>query len=326
MIASGSARRRGVAVAESSVAGASYGKAVGRAAPARHAKLRQAMRARTRAGRENPTGSRVAKRSAGTAPRHLVAVRALPAPPPAQTPVIGDAEVRQYLPLVRQVVQRMLPRKPPEIAIEDLLSWGVVGLIDAMRKYDRRREAAFPTYAQYRIRGSILDYLRRCDWMPRSVRQRSHDVEQATAKLEGRLGRPPKVEEIADALGMTLDEYARTATACGTVSLVPVADLGFGRGEESLCGDELLCADAEGSPMSKLLRKERVEILARAIEELPEKERFVVSFYYFEGLTMREVAEALHLTEGRISQLHSQAMLRLRGALSERPDEASLLD
>jgi RNA polymerase sigma factor for flagellar operon FliA len=185
-----------------------------------------------------------------------------------------------------------------------------------MSKYDRSREAAFPTYAQYRIRGAILDYLRRCDWLPRSVRQRTHDIEQATVELERKLGRAPEAEEIAAALGMTLDEYAQTVSSVGTTSLVPAADLGFGKGEEALSGDDILSDGGESGPMSKVLRKEKVEILARAIEQLPEKERIVVSFYYFEGLTMREMATALRLTEGRISQLHSQAMLRLRGTLS----------
>lgn len=242
--------------------------------------------------------------------------------PPALRP-ISEAEVRTDLPLVRQVVQRMLPRKPAEVAAEDLISWGVVGLLDAMRKYDCKREAAFPTYAQYRIRGSILDYLRRCDWLPRSARQKSHDVEDATLRLERRLGRTPGMEEVAAELQMTLDQYARTVATVGA-PMVAAGDLGFGRGEDGFSADEIIPDGGDQGPMRKVLRKERVEILARAIERLPDKERIVVSFYYFEGLTMREMAEALHLTEGRISQLHSQAMARLRQMLSADEQDLTL--
>ncbi|MEW6269827.1 MAG: FliA/WhiG family RNA polymerase sigma factor, partial [Thermodesulfobacteriota bacterium] len=240
---------------------------------------------------------------------------------PARLRPISEAEVRTYLPLVRQVVQRMLPRKPAEVAAEDLISWGVVGLLDAMRKYDCKREAAFPTYAQYRIRGSILDYLRRCDWLPRSARQKSHDLEDATLRLERRLGRTPGMDEIAAELKMTLDQYARTVAVVGAAPMLAAGDVAFGRAEDGFAAEDVVPDGGDQGPMRKVLRKERVEILARAIEQLPDKERIVVSFYYFEGLTMREMAEALHLTEGRISQLHSQAMVRLRELLGSEEHE-----
>lgn len=230
---------------------------------------------------------------------------------------LSEEEVRTYLPLVRQVVQRMLPRKPAEVATEDLISWGTVGLLDAMRKYDCKREAAFPTYAQYRIRGSILDYLRRCDWLPRSARQKSHDIEEATARLENRLGRTPGADEIAAEMQMTLDQYARTVATVGTAPMIAAGDVAFGRSDETFSSEDVVPDGGDQGPMRKVLRKERVEILAKAIEQLPDKERIVVSFYYFEGLTMREMADSLHLTEGRISQLHSQAMARLRTLLSD---------
>jgi len=234
---------------------------------------------------------------------------------------LSEAEVRTYLPLVRQVVQRMLPRKPAEVEAEDLISWGTVGLLDAMRKYDCKREAAFPTYAQYRIRGSILDYLRRCDWLPRSARQKSHDIEDATIRLERKLGRTPGADEIAAEMQMTLDQYAHTVASVGAAPMIPVGDVGFGRNEEGFSTADVVLDGGDHGPMRKVLRKERVEILAKAIEQLPDKERIVVSFYYFEGLTMREMADALHLTEGRISQLHSQAMARMRELLSSEENE-----
>lgn len=241
-------------------------------------------------------------------------VEALPA---AGLRPLDEDEVRTYLPLVRQVVQRMLPRKPAEVAAEDLISWGTVGLLDAMRKYDCKREAAFPTYAQYRIRGSILDYLRRCDWLPRSARQKSHDIEDATIRLEHRLGRTPGADEIAAEMSMTLDQYTRTVATVGAAPMITSADVSFGRNDEGYVAEDVVPDGGDAGPMRKVLRKERIEILAKAIEQLPDKERIVVSFYYFEGLTMREMADSLHLTEGRISQLHSQAMARLKGLLSD---------
>lgn len=225
--------------------------------------------------------------------------------------------VREHLPLVRQVVQRMLPRKPPEVPTDDLISWGTLGLLDAMRKFDSEREASFSTYAQYRIKGSILDYLRRCDWLPRSLRQRAHDIDGAVSNLEGELGRPPESDEIAAKMGISLEEYTRTTASLSAQTPISTDDLAFGRGEEVISGDDALTDESEQGPMKKVLRRERVEVLADAISELPEKERIVVSFYYFEGLTMREMAEALSLTEGRISQLHSQAMGRMRTILED---------
>ncbi len=235
-------------------------------------------------------------------------------------PHIEDAEIKNHLPLVRQVVQRMLARKPPEIAVEDLISWGTIGLLDAMRKYDSTREASFATYAQYRIRGSILDYLRRSDWMPRSIRQKAHDIEAATQRLEALLGRPATDEEIAAELKVDLEEYNQAVGAIATTT-VSTADLAFGRGDET-AGEEVDLADtSDRGPMKHCMNTERVRILGDAIDTLPEKERIVVSLYYYEGLTMRELAEAMDLTEGRISQLHSQAMRRLRTGLEEvRPD------
>ena len=230
---------------------------------------------------------------------------------------VSDEEVRTHLPLVRQVVQRMMPRKPPEVPMEDLISWGTMGLLDAMRKYDSDRDASFATYAQYRIRGSILDYLRRCDWLPRSIRQKSHDIEEAVLRLERRFGRPPAEEEIAAELNVSLEEYAQTVGALGSSSMIAMGDLAFGRGEEELT-DEFEFSDAnDKGPMKNFLQKERVEVMGQAIEGLPEKERIVISLYYYEGLTMRETAEAMDLTEGRISQLHSQALRRLRTGLAE---------
>ncbi len=312
MVATGTARgQTGTSVEASGAASAAVVEATGRG----KRKLRPAKPAAPGTETEPPRRRASRARRDGSVSRRAPGRRASPPRP------LEEDEVRRYLPLVRQVVQRMLPRKPVEVPMEDLVSWGVVGLLDAMRKYDCRREAAFPTYAQYRIRGSILDYLRRCDWLPRSARQKSHDLEEATLRLERRLGRSAAADEIAAELKMSLDEYAQTLALVGAAPMIAAVDVGHGRGEETFPAGELLPEGGDNGPMRRVLRKQRVEILAHAIEQLPDKERIVVSFYYFEGLTMREMAEALHLTEGRISQLHSQAMQRLREILAAEENE-----
>src|SRR5215831_14915044 len=160
--------------------------------------------------------------------------RRRPAVPGGYTPLAGNREeiLRQYLPLVRRVVQRLAARKPPHIDLDDLVSWGIVGLLDAIGKYDPRKEAMFATYAQFRIRGAILDHLRSLDWVPRSVRQKASLIEKVTHQLEGKLGRPPTEIEIASALGLSIVGYQDLLTRIGEMSLLSLEDLGFGSGEE----------------------------------------------------------------------------------------------
>jgi RNA polymerase sigma factor for flagellar operon FliA len=226
-----------------------------------------------------------------------------------------DEILTRHLPLVKQVVQRLAVRKPPHIDIDDLVSWGIVGLLDAIKKYDPGKEASFATYAQFRIRGAILDHLRSLDWVPRSVRQKASLLEKTCRQLENALGRPPSEEEIAGALGVGLKEYQGLLSKVGEMSLFSLEDLGFGTGEERLeIGDHLETSNGN-DPLATLLTQERIDIVADAIGRLPERERLVVTLYYHEELTMKEVGAVLGLTESRVSQVHSQAMLRLRGNL-----------
>jgi len=221
----------------------------------------------------------------------------------------------RHLPLVRQVVQRLAVRKPPHIDIDDLVSWGIVGLLDAVKKYDPAKEASFATYAQFRIRGAILDHVRSLDWVPRSVRQKASLLERTSLALENTLGRPATEEEVARALGIGLQEYQDLLSKVGEMCLLSLEDLGFGSGEERISlrphGE-----DQDGSdPLAVLLTQERIDIVADAIGRLPERERMVVTLYYNEELTMKEVGAVLGLTESRVSQIHSQAMVRLRSNL-----------
>jgi RNA polymerase sigma factor for flagellar operon FliA len=223
--------------------------------------------------------------------------------------------LRRHLPLVRRVVQRLAARKPPHIELEDLVSWGIVGLLDAIGKYDPAKEAAFCTYAQFRIRGAILDHLRSLDWVPRSVRQKASLIEKTAHGLEGALGRPPSEDEIARELGMSLEDYQELVGRVGEMSLFSLEDLGFGSGEERINVERAL-EDGDEDPLGALLSRERVHLVAEAIARLPEREKLVVTLYYHEELTMKEVGAVLGLTESRVSQLHSQAMIRLKGPLS----------
>ena len=227
-----------------------------------------------------------------------------------------DEVLRRHLPLVRRVVQRLAARKPPHIETDDLVSWGIVGLLDAIAKYDSKKEASFSTYAQFRIRGAILDHLRSLDWVPRSVRQKASLIEKVSRQLEGTLGRPPLEEEIASELGVSLDAYQELLTKVGEMSLFSLEDLGFGGGEERFSFERAI-EEGDADPLGTLLTRERVAIVTEAIRRLPERERTVVTLYYHEELTMKEVGGVLGLTESRVSQLHSQAVLRMKGYLGE---------
>src|SRR5947208_14627829 len=232
--------------------------------------------------------------------------------------VAGSREevLRRHLPLVRRVVQRLAARKPPHIENGDLVSWGIVGLLDAIGKYDPKKAASFATYAQFRIRGAILDHLRSLDWVPRSVRQKASLIEKISHQLEGTLGRPPLEEEIASELGVSLDAYQELLTKVGEMSLFSLEDLGFGGGEERFSFERAI-EEGDADPLGTLLTRERVAIVTEAIRRLPERERTVVTLYYHEELTMKEVGGVLGLTESRVSQLHSPAVLRMKGYLRE---------
>lgn len=235
------------------------------------------------------------------------------ADPAVAPPRVSDDDVRKYLPLVRRVVRRLSHRKPPTVEDSEMVSWGLGGLLDALHRFDPSKAAAFETYAQVRIRGAILDRLRGQDTTARSTREKAKLLEKTYQALETRHGRAATEEEVAEELGKTLPELHAMLAEIGRVGILSLEDLATGRdGRET--GEEVLRSDVL-DPADAVLQRERVALLSKAVDRLPQKERTVIALYYHEGITMREAGEVLDLTESRVSQLHSQALLRLRGFL-----------
>jgi RNA polymerase sigma factor for flagellar operon FliA len=227
-----------------------------------------------------------------------------------------DDAIRAHLPLVRRVVRRLAHRLPRSVDLDEMIRWGLVGLFDALCKYDPTRNASFETYAQLRIRGAIIDRLRSEDWTGRSARQKATRLEQTYLRLERELGRSPSEEEVAAALGIELAELHALLGEVEASGVVRLEDVGVEPEMESVEVEQVLEGKAV-DPAQAVLSRERVKIVAEAIARLPEKEKQVIALYYHEGITMREVGAVLALTESRVSQLHSQALLRLRGFLHE---------
>jgi RNA polymerase sigma factor for flagellar operon FliA len=230
--------------------------------------------------------------------------------------------IRQYTPLIKYIASRIAMRLPPNVSLDDLVSAGVIGLIDAIEKYDPGRNTQFKTYAEFRIKGAILDELRSLDWVPRSVRKKFHKIEAAYAKLQKDNGRPAADEEVAAELGVALDEFHRLLDASRSVSLLSLD--GAGSFAANLSRDDVvdIVAGAKNEdPAEALGLSELRDEVAKAIDSLPPKERYVVSLYYYEELTMKEIGEVMGYTESRISQMHTKAMFRLRAKLREYIEE-----
>ncbi|HSF30931.1 MAG TPA: FliA/WhiG family RNA polymerase sigma factor [Candidatus Tectomicrobia bacterium] len=227
-----------------------------------------------------------------------------------------DQLIIQYLPWVKFIALRMAAKLPTHVQAEDLISAGIIGLIDALDKFNPAREVQFKTYAQIRIQGAMKDELRALDWASRSMRQKVKRLEHAYAILEQELGRPPSSEEVAGSLGIEMDTFEEMLDDVKGTSLVSLEDLGQGPASEDKSSLlEALLTRQDQDPLEMLNLQNLKKALTLTIAELPEKERLVLSLYYFEELTMKEVGKVLNLTESRISQLHTQAVLRLRGKL-----------
>lgn len=213
--------------------------------------------------------------------------------------------VLRYLPLVKRVVGRIAIGLPPHVDRDDLLSDGFLGLLEAVERFDSRRQVKFETYAVARIRGAVLDALRARDWLPPTVRHQARQYQQAVQELESKLGRAVTDRELAEHLSLTVAQVRALQTTLQASTIVSLDEAGGNGGRAQTDNPLQLLEDAE-------LR----ETLQQAIDRLPEKERLVISLYYYNGLTLKEISLVLKLSEARISQLHTKAVFRLRGALA----------
>lgn len=224
-----------------------------------------------------------------------------------------DASIREvlilkYTYIVKFVAGRLYANYGNNVEFDDLVSYGIFGLIDAIDKYDLSRGVKFDTYAQLRIRGAIIDQLREIDWLPRSVRQKSKEMEKAYFELENRLGRPANDEEMADNFGLTIEEFQKKLQNITTYAIVSLDDL-LEQNREVTSSEENKQIE---TPESVVENTEIKEILIDAIDTLPEKEKKVVSLYYYEELTYKEIGRLLSISESRVSQLHTKAIIRLK--------------
>jgi RNA polymerase sigma factor FliA len=227
-----------------------------------------------------------------------------------------DELILNYSPLVKYVAGRLASSLPQTVDTADLISYGIFGLIDAIEKFDLDRAIKFETYAIARIKGAIIDELRAMDWVPRSVRSRARQIEAAYVALENQLRRLPSDQEVADHMGISLKEFQNILTKLSYTSVVSFEELWVG-GErddgQSAIGS--IRDDSAEDPVAIFENAEIKEILASAIERLPEREKTVIALYYYEGLTLKEIGQVLGVTESRVSQLHTKAVLRLRARL-----------
>jgi RNA polymerase sigma factor FliA len=240
------------------------------------------------------------------------------------TPAEREALITETLPLIKHIAHRVATRLPSSIEVRDLINAGVIGLLDAIDKYEPERNVKFKTYAEVRIRGAILDSLRNLDWAPRSLRKKSKDLEKAYSELSQKLGRPATDEEVSEAMGENLDTFHALVDQLHGLTIGSFENLSDGEDSDSYLN--YYPDDGSNDPYAKFETSELTRILMGAVEDLPEKERLVLSLYYYEELTMKEIGVLLGVNESRVSQLHTKAMLRLRGKLGKvMPDVDGLL-
>jgi RNA polymerase sigma factor for flagellar operon FliA len=241
---------------------------------------------------------------------------AIPAEP-YENAALSEELLREHLPMVRFLALRIRERLPQQVETEDLISAGIVGLMDALQKFDPAKKVQFRTYAQFRVRGAMLDSLRSLDWGPRDLRRKGRAVEEAIRSLSATMGKSPTESEVAKQMGLELNDYQQLL---GELSGLELSSLNASPSDDS--GMEVLAllpAGPEDDPFLQCQNSEMRRLLAEAIAELPERERMVLTLYYYEELTMREVGATMGVVESRVSQLHSSAMARLRVALGAAP-------
>ena len=239
---------------------------------------------------------------------------------------LRDRLVLTYAPLVKYVAGRLGSGLPAHVDEGDLVSYGLLGLMGAIDRYDPARDVKFETYAIARIKGQIIDELRAMDWVPRSVRSRARDIERAIAELEAKLGRAPSDEEISGKLGISTDELEESLSEIARSSIAALDELWTvsGSGGDQVALIDTIEDERAPDPEHTFSRTEQKEAIADSIARLPEREKLVVTLYYYEELTLREIGEVLGVTESRVSQLHTKAILRLKAHLSAAGPPAAL--
>jgi len=231
----------------------------------------------------------------------------------SKDPAYREQLISEYLPYVKRIVQRLAVHLPSTVDVDDLMNVGVIGLIQAVDRYDPRRDNKFMTYAIFRIKGAVLSELRARDFLSRSNRRKIRELESAYVRVQQKLGREADEKEVAQELGVDLEQVYRTKQM-SSISFISLEELGVSsRDEKEKLLSYLVNNDDDALSITKL--KELKAALAQAIEQLPEKERLVVSLYYLDELTMKETGKVLGITESRVSQIHSQAILHLRSKL-----------
>jgi RNA polymerase sigma factor for flagellar operon FliA len=235
----------------------------------------------------------------------------------SRDPAIRDAFIRQYAPLVKYVAGKVAASMPNSVEFDDLVGFGVFGLLDAIDKFDPDKNVKFKTYAVTRIRGAIFDELRSIDWVPRSVRQKTKEIEEAIVGLESKFGRPPTDPEIAAALGLSEEDLLKTILKISGTSVLSLNDVWYsGDDSDKISIGESIESPSSLNPDASVEREEIKRVIVQAIKELPEKEQKVLVLYYYEDLTLKEIGQVLDVTESRVSQLHTKAILRLRAKLT----------
>jgi RNA polymerase sigma factor for flagellar operon FliA len=228
-----------------------------------------------------------------------------------------DSLVVEYAPLIKFIAQKIAVRLPSNIELDDLISSGVIGLMDAIDKWDPTRDNKFKTYAEFRIRGAILDELRAQDWVPRSIRDKAKLLDKTMVSLEAELGRVATDEEVAGALNITIDEFHDLLNQVRPVSLLSIDDQPNFSNVDKKSILNILEGCKMNNPFNQLNLKAVKDIVTKAIEELPERQRLVLSLYYYEDLNLKEIGKVLRVTESRVSQLHAQAVSRLCNKLNQ---------
>ena len=225
-----------------------------------------------------------------------------------------DAMLRQYVPLVRRLAHHMIARLPPNVEIDDLIQVGMIGLTEALNRFQAQQGVQFEAFASQRIRGAMLDELRESDWMSRGNRKSQKEIEVALHRLEQRLGRSPLESEIASELGMSLAEYQGLLTKVRGTQLVYLEDLATGHDDDEAFLDRHI-SDEAADPMAQLRDQRLRDSLVKAISSLPEREQYVMSMYYEKDMNLKEIATVLGVTESRVWQRHSQSIARLRSKM-----------